>query len=110
MQTKYFSRAAALVAVLNGLAIAGNDLVFGTLSSLPMVSAVIAFVFLAFGLFIWRLGERFSELGGEIPAGSEVYRALARLMAIAFGIVALVMACSLFGLWDRILQGVSIFG
>ncbi|MDA8491009.1 MULTISPECIES: hypothetical protein [Enterobacteriaceae] len=110
MKTKYFSRAAALAAVLNGLVIAGNDLMFGIRSSLPMISGVIAFIFLVFGLFVWRLGERFHEFGLEIPSGSATYRALARLMAVAFGAVALVMACVLYGLWERILQGAAIFG
>lgn len=110
MQTKFFSHTAALVAVLDGLVIAGNDLVFGTLSSLPMVSAVIAFIFLAFGLFVWRLGERFHEFGLETPAGSDTYRALSRLMTVAFGILTLVMVCAFYGLWERVLQGAAIFG
>ena len=110
MKTKYFFRDAALAAVLSGLVIAGNDLMFGIRSRLPMRSAVIVFICLAFGLFIWRLIEQFHELGLETPAGSVTYRALARLMAVAFGVLALVMACVLYGLWVRILQGASIFG
>lgn len=47
MYTKYLSLVAALIAVANGIIIAGNDLVFGTRSGLPVVSAVIAVIFVA---------------------------------------------------------------
>lgn len=110
MPTHYVSRIAGLVTVLNGFVIAGNDLVAGVQSSLPVVSAAMAVVFVLSGLFVWRLGERLHQLGREIPPGNSTYRALARLMTVAFLIVALVMFSILYGLWERISQGAAIFG
>lgn len=102
--------AAALITVLNGLVIAANDLLFGIASSLPVVSAVIAVFFIVFGLFIARLGMLLHLVGDETPKGSSAYRALSRLMALAFVIIALVMLSVLYALYDRIAHGAAIFG
>lgn len=105
-----FSAVAALLAALNGLIIAGNDLALGIKSSVPAVSAAIAALFVLFALLIWRMGTQLRRVGNEITAGSPAYRALSRLMAMAFGIIALVMLGLLYGLYDRIAHGAAIFG
>ncbi|MCX9017738.1 hypothetical protein NLN96_12060 [Citrobacter portucalensis] len=110
MCTKYLSLVAALIAMANGIIIASNDLVFGTRSGLPVVSAVIAVIFVALGFFVWRLGQLFWQLEREINTSSSTYSALSRLMVIAFTIVGLVMLCALYGLYSRILQDAAIFG
>ncbi|CAM6618292.1 hypothetical protein IOC47_22895 [Enterobacter cloacae] len=107
---KLLMLAAALLAVLNGLVIAGNDLLFGPRSSLPMVSGVIAAFFVEFGIFVWRTGTQLHRVGTETPAGSQAYAALSRLMALAFVVVALMMLSVLYALYDRAVHGTSIFG
>lgn len=101
---------AALLAVLNGLVIAGNDLLFGIRSSLPIVSCIIAAIFIVSGLFVWRVGAQLREVGHETPAGSPAYRALSRLMTLAFVVTALMMLGVLYGVCDRIAHGASVFG
>lgn len=108
--TSFFSTAAALAAILNGLIIAGNDLAIGIKSSVPIVSGVIALIFVAFGLFVWEVGVQLRRVGNEVLVGSPAYRALSRLMVLAFGVIALVMLSAMYALYDRISHGVSIFG
>lgn len=102
--------AAALSTALNGLVIAANDLLLGIKSSVPIVSLVVALLFVFSGLFIGWLGILLRRIGSEVPAGSRAYRTLSRLMALAFVVVALVMLSVLYALYDRIAHGAAIFG
>lgn len=101
---------AAWITALNGIVIAANDLLFGIKSSLPAVSAVIATLFVVSGLFVGRVGTLLREVGSETPPGSRPYKALSKLMTLAFGLIALVMLGVLYALYDRISHGAAIFG
>lgn len=107
----WLSGASALLFILTGCFIAGNDLFIGVASSLPLVSAIISLLFIAIGVLLGLLGHFAVRLARwMMPEGQADYRRLQGLLLILFAVALLVAAGVFYGVVGRVGQGMAIFG
>ena len=105
------SQISALLFVSTGLVIAGNDVLMGIRSTVPVVSMVVSLLFLFAGVFVYALGKSGADLMSCIEVkGIPQYRRHSMLLSILFSFTATCGAAILYGVITRIEQGFSIFG
>lgn len=105
------SGASALLFILTGCFIAGNDLFIGVASTVPVVSAIVSLIFIAIGVLLGLLGLHASRLAMRVmPEGLADYRRLTLLLQILFALSLLVAAGVFYGVVGRVGQGMAIFG
>lgn len=105
------SRLSSILFFMTGLIIACNDLFVGIESSLPVVSTVVSVIFLMIGVFMFALGKTAAGLMNCIEEkGMHRYNKHIMLLNVFFSITSLFGALILYGIIDRISQGISVFG
>lgn len=108
---KFIFTSSTVLSTLNAAIVIGNDVLFGIKTSLPIVSNVAGLLFLLTGLLIWQIGSNLSRLRPWLtPEGITPYKRLSFHLGIAMTAYGLLMLAVMYGLYERIGQGHSIFG